>query len=422
MRAGAVSLVAAGIVWTGAAASSGAGPCTVEVDAAAGEAGLVTALADAEAAVVGGCADWTVTLTGTFELTDTLVWDVPVPLTLRGPADGTATLQAVGDPVTHRILTVDTFPDEVLVTLERLVLTGGDVSQRAIAGEDEGGAVLADLVRLVDSELTGNAAVVGGAVSAVEVTAIRTSLVGNQAVFGDGLGGAINAYVAVDLENVTLSGNAAKVGGAVHMDLIDGTTGAAFDATFVTFLDNVASDAPGGADLHLEAEDGVDLPVTLRGVLFGGVGSGSQPSCAGNRIAGATWTASLATDESCGAPEGSVITRPADGTATFRTGTADLFVPTGDWAGLDAVACDATWPDVDQRGSDRPQPNGGSCDVGAVEREVVEAPEEDPVDDDPPAEDTDGEDSDGTPPDAPVTGPVPSSVPAGGGGCADGCP
>lgn len=40
--------------------------------------------------------------------------------------------------VSHRILTVAT-PSEVLVTLERMILTGGDVSRGEAGGRDEGG-------------------------------------------------------------------------------------------------------------------------------------------------------------------------------------------------------------------------------------------------------------------------------------------
>jgi hypothetical protein len=411
-------------------------------DAVAAEQALIAALAAAEDGVEDhGCEGWTVELTGTFLLTDELVWVTPVPLTLVGPDGGTARLEAVGDgsTVSHRILTVDTWPDEVTVTLERLVLAGGDVAGNT--GDNDGGAVLADVLHLVDVELIGNRADRGGAVSTADLRAIRTSFVGNEAEVGAGEGGAVLASVEVVLENVTFVANVARSGGAVHMDVIDGTTGARFDATFVTFLDNEASDPGGGADLFLSADTEVDLPIVLRGVLLGGVEAGSQPSCGGDRfdapVTDLTWTASLATDASCGGPAGSVIPRPTFTTVPFLTGTTHLPVPTGEWAGLDAVACDGTWPTVDQRGLHRPQGEEGACDVGAVEREVL--PAEDPTDED--ADEDAEEDAeeeaeeDTTVPDAQqgsgsddgtagpvVAGPVPTSVPAGGGGCADGCP
>ncbi len=372
------------------------------------------------------------------------MWETAVPLTVVGPVGAIARLEAVPAApamvVEHRILDVETLPEEVVVTLERLVLTGGDVST-GDQGDDEGGAVLADILHLTDVELIGNHAVAGGAVSVAELVAVRTSFVGNTAESGVGQGGAVNASVSVELENVTMRGNLAKFGGAVHMDLIGGTTGGAFDATFVTLLDNEASETTGGADLHLSTAAGVELPIVLRGVLLGGVGEGSDgPSCAGTRFAttpvpGLTWDTSFVTDTSCEDPAGSVITPPTFTTVPFLTGTTDLRVPEGAWEGLDAVECDATapaapaWPAVDQRGLTRPQGETGRCDAGAVEREQVAVTTDptdptDPTADDPaagsalaPADDSTAD------PNVPVPGgSIPSSIPAGGGGCVDGCP
>jgi hypothetical protein len=399
--------------------SAGGGACLRSVDAddaadaKAAKAALIDALADADDAVEDdGCESWTVELTGTFLLTDELLWKTPVPLTLTGPDGETARLQTVSDGIS--------------VTLERLVLTDGYVSGNAV--DNEGGAVLADVLHLIDVELIGNSADRGGAVSTADLRAIRTSFVGNEAELGAGTGGAVLASVEVILENVTFVGNVAKSGGAVHMDLVAGTTGAAFDATFVTFLDNDASVAGGGSDLFLAAATGVDLPIVLRGVLFGGVGSGSQPSCGGGRfgtpVTGLTWTASLATDTSCGGPAESLIDPLAYGTVPFRTGATDLQVPTEEWAGLDSVACDGTWPAIDQRGVDRPQGEDERCDVGAVERETLpaEEPTEEEVDEDTTVPNENRSGSSDETAELTVAGPVPTSVPAGGGGCADGCP
>jgi predicted outer membrane repeat protein len=94
------------------------------------------------------------------------------------------------------------------------VLAGGDVSGNA--GDSDGGAVLADLVEVIDVELINNRAVRGGAVSTADLLAVRTSFVGNEAELGDGAGGAVLASVAVVLKNVTFRGNSAKQGGAVR--------------------------------------------------------------------------------------------------------------------------------------------------------------------------------------------------------------
>jgi hypothetical protein len=158
--------------------SAGSGACVRSIDAgahgtaAAAEAALIDALADADDGVSqDGCTAWRVDLVGTFLLTSDLEWTTPVPLHLAGPAGGTARLEVQGSPppvgATHRVLTVDTFPAEVEITLERLVLVGGDVSR--VDGDDAGGAVLADVLRLIDVELRGNEAVSGGAVSTIDL-------------------------------------------------------------------------------------------------------------------------------------------------------------------------------------------------------------------------------------------------------------
>jgi hypothetical protein len=376
---------------------------------AGAEAALASALGDAVAGVgVDGCSDWTVELDGTFVLTDDLVWDVAVPLTIVGPAGTAGTIARIeaAAGAQHRLLTVAT-SRIVEVTLERLVLTGGNVALSGM-GNDEGGAVLADDLRLIDVELIANAAVAGGAVSTVDLHAVRTSFVRNEAEFGVGQGGAVLAVGDVVLDNVTFSGNVADEGGAMFLDLSAG--GATLTATFVTFLDNEASVASSGADLHLDAAGGAP-PVTLRGVLFGGPGAASAVDACGGTydLAGAgsglVWTSSFATDASCGAPQVSVL--PAFDTVAWLTGTSPLPRPGSDSPSVDAVACGAGWPTTDQRGVARPQ--GDACDAGAVERIAVAPPAPDPAPDPAPSSASVAE------------GPVPTAIPAGGGACADGC-
>jgi hypothetical protein len=422
--AGALILAMLGLVAT---PSTGADPCVTEVaaadhaDDAAAQVALIAALSAAAATSSGSCSQLIIRLHGTFRLTESLVWADARPLSLVGPSGSMARLEAVVAPgqteVTHRILDADT---AALVTLERLVLTGGDRSKASSTpvGNDQGGAVIADDLRLVDVELIGNEAVSGGAVSVIDLVAIRTSFVRNVAAFGSGEGGAVFALGDVTLENVTFVGNSASEGGAIWMD----ETGA-LDATFVTFRDNSAGSLLGGADVHRGIELGGDASsVMLRGVLFGGVAQDSVtppdsvgPSCGGQVLSSPsvlTWTDSLATDASCGAPVADVIARPAFTTVPFRTGTTDLPVPTGDWPGRDAVTCPASGlPTTDQRGVTRPQ--GDACDVGSVERIVTQVLSPPPSPQTP--EDTGSEAATAVPP-------VPTSVPAGGGACADGCP
>jgi hypothetical protein len=350
---------------------------------------------------------------------------VAIPLHLVGPEGGTARLEAVAGggaiSVEHRILTALGAPGAVgRVTLERLVLEGGDVSEAATAFPanpfaNRGGAVLAEDLRLTDVELIGNRADIGGAVAVTaRLEATRTSFVGNLAVDGSGLGGAVHAQGGVTLENVTLRANQASVGGAVWID-----ASRELAATFVTFVDNIADAAAGspGADLHRGgAGSGA---VSLRGVLFGRLGAGSTGgSCGGVALpavgSGLTTSGSFATESSCG-DAATVVAAPTFGTVPFLPGTSPLPVIVSGAQALGEVACGAGWPVADQRGLARPQ--GATCDEGAVERPVVVPSEDPPVPPEPSSGDTSGD----TLPE-PLPGPVPTSVPAGDGTCADGCP
>jgi hypothetical protein len=454
VAAGFALLVGLGAWWVGADPSDGTTGCVRSVDAdaavhataAAAEAALRAALADAAAEVdAQRCTDWRVDVAGTFLLSEDLVWDTAVPLHLAGPIGATAVLQSAGSAqalaVTHRLLTVDTFPTIVQVTLERLLLLGGDVSSvvpTSGAGmpEDEGGAVVADDLRLIDVELRGNRAVAGGGVSTIDLHAVRTSFVSNTARSGVAEGGAVFALGDVTLENVTFTSNVADAGGAVW---IDGTPGGAdtLTATFVTFRDNRAAATGSGADLHVDATAG-GLTVVLRGVVFGATATGPAPSCGGGYpFAQATRTATFGVDTSCGIAADDVTSpAPAFDRVAFRTGMTDLYAPQAGGPLVDAVACDATWPDVDQRGVVRPQGEDDRCDAGAVE--LVRAPDvevegetevEVEVEVETEAEEeVPAQDADTTGPDGPDRSggdaalPIPTSIPAGGGGCAVGCP
>ena len=399
-----------------------AGPSSGETCVRSIDAGspAVSPEADLAAALIAangtGCADWRIELIGTFPLTQSLEWDEPIPLHLIGPAGTTARIEGVGTD--HRLLALGLNAAGAAMTLERLVLAGGDVSAVATAGDDEGGAILAEVLSLIDVELNGNSAVIGGAVSTVDLFATRTSFIGNSADLSFGDGGAVYAFGEVSLTNVTFADNVAKSGGAISIDGRQG--GASLTATNVTFRGNEADDATGGAHLHL-AGNAADLAVTMRGVLLAAVGGDSNgPSCAGSRFTATpaiTSEASLAFETGCGVTVDAAVATLTYDTVSFLTGTTDLELPSGSWAGLDAYACDPAngWPTTDQRGLARPQGAAGLCDVGAVERVYV-APAPPPPPPPPPASDPEPE------PVVITEGPVPTSVPAGGGGCADGCP
>ena len=397
--------------------------CVREIDAtgavspASATVALRTALFEAADAGASGCTSWRVELSGTFDIDGPLMWTRGIPLRLVGPEGATARLQAVPASgvasVRHRILVA---PIAVAVTLERLVLAGGDVSL-ASTGVDpledlfanRGGAVLAADLQLIDVELIDNRAAFGGAVAVTSrLEATRTSFVRNRAPLGSDEGGAVHALGDITLENVTFRANQAGVGGAIWME-----ASGALEATFVTFVDNIGDSGVGapGADLH-RGGTGTGS-VSLRGVLFGGLGPRSNRSCGGVALpavgSGLTAIGSFATESSCGAAA-TVVAAPTFDTVDFLPGTQPLRVVASGPQALAEVACGAGWPSVDQRGLTRPQ--GASCDAGSVERVVVVEPPVPPGPVDPPSE----------PSDEPLAGPVPTSVPAGDGTCADGCP
>jgi len=490
-RAGAVlaAMVLAAVL-TVPGTSAGSGTCDVTVPA-----GDVTALALALENPDTGCAVWTVRVSGTYTLSASLNWTPSVPLRLVGPDDTTARIAATipaGTPG-HRLLTVAAIGAPQPVTLERLVLAGGDVSEVDVTdpsafGSDEGGAVLAFDLTLVDVELVGNSAKLGGAVSTVDLTAVRTSFIANEAINGDpdaftALGGAVFASGAVTLTNVTFADNRAGAGGAIALYALPAPFDpASLAATSATFLGSGAEAAGRGSHLDVIVEPGASATVALRGVLLGPLAAApvvtAGPACVLPDTT-VTLTDTFSADRSCeGAGDTTVVPAIADLSferVTFlpgpTPGTTDLYLPVGDWPGRDAVSCVGTgvgdWPGEDQRRVTRPQGTLGRCDAGAVEREVAAPldppvdPPVDPVDPvDPPAGVTDAADDedggavddgaggaggeqraaeDGRTEDAEgaaaggaaavegagaqvVAGPVPTSVPAGGGGCADGCP
>jgi hypothetical protein len=387
--------------------SVGAAACSRSVAAGDPEAALHAAFSDASEPAAAGCTSWRVDVGGSHDLTASLEYTATIDLEVHGPAGGTAVLRAVpaaeGARVVHRILTAD---DAGSVRLERLVLTGGDVVAAVppSVGGDAGGAVLTDVLHLVDVELRANKAGTGGAVDVFSLEATRVSFIDNEAEFGDGRGGAVHAVGDVVLTNVTFSGNLAKEGGAIMMlGLTPG--GSSLDATFVTFVGNGATTAGSGAHLHL---DKTLLSAVVRGSVLGGTAGGAQQACGGvGSFAGVDWTGTFVVGTSCGVPEARVLgSPPTFGTVPFRTGMRDLPAPASGGPLIDAVVCGAGWPAADQRGVSRPQGSAARCDAGAVEVE--------------PTVEKTLEPEDGS---SFVTGqpPVPTRIPAGGGGCAAGC-
>ncbi len=209
---------------------------------------------------------------------------------------------------------------------------------------------------------SGNSSVVGGAMYNDGYRTIsRPSLAhvtfsGNSA---EDAGGAMYNHGSMgnsspSLTNVTFSGNSAARGGAIVNEGSDGISSPSL--TNVTFSGNWA--ASGGTIASYDF-DGASSPSLTNVIVWGNgsqlVNAGATPSFTNSIVqggcpAGATCTAVSGAD-------------PLLGPLQDNGGPTSTMLPAAGSPALNAgVACPAT----DQRGVARPQ--GGGCDIGAVER------------------------------------------------------
>lgn len=294
--------------------------------------------------------------------------DVNQPLTIRGAGPERTTIKMMDE-------------DRVLqhhfgeLVVRDLTITGG---RRIQPGFVEGGGIASSTVLPVTLERvvvrgnlarsTGGAppsAMGGGVAKAVGHLVVRDSaLIDNEALGDTATGGAIGLYSGAtsELENVTLTGNTARQGGAV-LSLAQTT------AVHVTAVGNVA-ELGGGAF----AGD-----VTLRSSVVAGNPAGPPGDCE----AGVSSEGGNVGSASCGfaAPADTVTADP--GLAPLSWDVIPIFEPLAGGPALDRAtgAC----PAADARGLARPQ--GAGCDAGSAERPapVPQTPSAPPSSSDPPA-------------------------------------
>ncbi len=224
--------------------------------------------------------------------------------------------------------------------VDNIAIRGGAI------GIERGGKLTVD-----NSRLASNRAVAGGAIyvstTYAKVTISNSSFVANSAVGSDGigsggLGGAIFAEhsAAVDISNSTFINNRARLGKVV------GSLYSSVTLTHVTALDSTDD---GNA---LQNENGA---INLRNSIIAGNDSTASVLCPGRL---AQNVGNLISDGSCD---------PAyRGDPLLGESTEDpVYLPLQ--AGSPAIdAADARYcPDADQVGRSRPQ--GGGCDIGAIE-------------------------------------------------------
>ena len=222
-------------------------------------------------------------------------------------------------------------------------------------------------LNVTDSEISDNTGSDGGAIGSFNSGTLvirRSALVANTAT-GDFGGGILFDSGVGRIENTLVSGNAARIGGAVSNN---GAAAAALTLSHVTLVDNTAS-APGGGTAM--ARFGVGT-ITVRGSIVAGNCNTTMSSGGGNLST---------TGANCGltgATDSTVASIPLDPLSLTSGTTSRARVPAAGSVAIDFVApaqcLDAQGATlaVDQRSFGRPFDGDGNgvarCDAGAAER------------------------------------------------------
>lgn len=212
----------------------------------------------------------------------------------------------------------------------------------------------------------------------VEATLSASTLAGNRST-GDGGGAWVravgNGTATLTLFNATVSGNSAAGAGGGLLVSSDGS-GARANAVYTTLAGNTAT--AGGGGIHAS---GSRASVTLSASLVHN-GSGAGPDCAAFGGSVISTGYNLDGDNTCSLIQGSDLPATAPGLLPLgpnvpgNTPTHALRVtsPALDRVHFGAIGC-GTAAATDQRGTARPQPAGGRCDIGAFERRSGDTPE-----------------------------------------------
>lgn len=251
---------------------------------------------------------------------------------------------------------------------ERVIETDGDltVTDARITGGNQtglGGGIEADTddVTLIRSTVDDNAASTGGGVAAIRVTLVASTVSGNAA---SNTGGGVWVDQTLDATNSTITGNTAgTAGGGVVV------VNTSITLLYVTLVGNTA---PVGA--NLQAQPGSDALVAFASVIATPLGGGTDCDLA----VGAATTSqgdNFSSDASCGfgAGPGDIVSGggPGLGALAGNGGPTATMLPQAGSPLLDQTDCAAAPEAVttDQRGVTRPQ--GGACEIGAVEVEAA---------------------------------------------------
>lgn len=234
-------------------------------------------------------------------------------ISITGPTANGITLSAGGSSRVMHVLNTSN------VTLTNVTVTGGNVG-----GAFGGGGILNDGILTIDhSTIAGNSANSGsgGAVSSNgTLTVSNSTLSGNSALYGGAL---YTSTGQLTLINTTVTGNASGQGGGI-------------DGAAAVLRNSIVAGNSGVLDANCHSSVGISL---------GGV--------------------NLSNDDSCGAAGAAmIIADPKLGPLANNGGPTKTHDLADDSPAIDAAAGGCTVTD-DQRYVARPQ--GGACDIGAVE-------------------------------------------------------
>jgi CSLREA domain-containing protein len=306
------------------------------------------------------------------------IYGVSVTIRGAGPSQTIIRGSASFDDRVFRLDAHGSSANPVHVTMRGLTIQGGNATGdgggiwvRIPQGSGNSSVTLEDVV-IRDNQATTN----GGGLAAEFgpiITLVDVTLTGNKANFGGGIHYASRYDIPAEklqMTNVTISGNQAQnSGGGLYAAYVYYPP--VIEATNVTFADNSAVSGSGGNIYNNQST------VRLRStIVSGGTDSSGANNCAGNPSANIT----------------SLGYNLDSGTTCGLTGTGDLqnsnplLDPLADYGGdiptqrlrsgspalnripLGTNGCGTTVA-ADERGVSRPQPPGGSCDMGAFERE-----------------------------------------------------
>ncbi len=284
-----------------------------------------------------------------------LEYDNPggLPLTINGNGAGIHQTCA-GEPVLRA--------DDNLI-INDAVLTGGtgggvigdaDVTlYRVVVEGNTGGAGVAAYtgsLTVLASIVQGNSGGIGGGIAGVFVVVQSSTISGNSASTGAGVWSDQTATIT----NSTITGNTATGSGGGVL-----TTNSDATFTYSTVVDNAA---PTGANLAMLTAGNLTSFASVFAGPIGGANCSLNPG-----VGKGTQSSNFASDPSCGLEVG--LGDPMLGALAENGGPTPTRLPAATSPLIDYADCEGSPIFDDQRATTRPQ--GGACDVGAVEVEVV---------------------------------------------------